>query len=713
MNASCSSLQALYFHGSWNTVCGTSEVAPELAGLFAQFNAYALATGSICGSSGTSPCEPLGLATPIIWHQGIVGDYSPHNPFYDITTGNNDAGTGTGMYPAKVGYDLATGWGSINALQLYRLFAWHNTPDYHGPTVTFDGPPLGKWYNYNAKVSWTITEPLQPPDLVSAGISGFSSVWDRIPSDPTSEPAPGCCNAFWNGPEFPLLTTGSLGLADLGQQGCHTANVQAWDNLGRPSYPANYGVICYDTIVPSISSHSFSPGSPSHAQTVTIKATATDPGCGTTGSCVGHIEYWVNTAADGSNNGAWVHIGSSPGASGSAGWLTGKQFNTGFLKATWDAGRHLIATNPWDNAGNAGDCVPPHLTNTCATYLLDRPDWPQYRQNARHTGANPFEHGLTAGNVGRLKRACALSGHGVLSGVAIYNGVAYAGSSNGKVYAVDSRCKIKWAFTTGGAVRGTLDVTDAVAYVGSSDGKVYALNLQDGTMKWQHATGGAVTSSPVVANGVVYVGSDDRHLYALNQSNGIVRWSYSTQGAVKSSPAVDAAGEILFGSDDHTLYVLNGSGTLKWKIKTGGAIRSSPAVDGGMVFVGSDDRKVYVRKVSNGAKVWTFVTGGKVVSSPAVSGGRVVIGSQDGKVFALGERLGQVVWTLAAGKPVSSDAAVANGIVYLSIPNKVLALRIFDGHQLFASAAAGNVLVSVGNGRLYATGVRLTIYRPT
>ncbi len=504
MNASCSSLQALFFHGSWNTVCGTSEVAPELAGLFAQFNAYALATGSICGPSGTSPCEPLGLATPIIWHQGIVGSYSPHDPFYDITSGNNDAGTGTGNYAAKTGYDLATGWGSINALQLYRLFAWHNTPDYHGPTVTFSGPPLGKWYNYDAKVSWTITEPLQAPDLVPAGISGFSSEWDRIPSDPTSASTPGCCNAFWNGPEYPLLTSGSLGLADLGQQGCHTANVQAWDNLGRPSYPANYGVICYDTITPSITTHSFSPGSPSHAQSVKIAATATDPGCGTTGSCVGHIEYWVNTASDGSNNGAWVHIGSSSGASGSAVWSTGKQFDTGFLKATWDAGRHLIATDPWDNAGNAGECVPPNNINTCATFLLDRPDWPQYRQNAQHTGTNPFEHGLSTGNVASLKRACALSGHGALSGAAVYNGIAYVGSSNGNVYAVDSRCKVKWTFATGGAVRSTPDVTDAVVYVGSSDGKVYALNLQDGTVKWEYATGGAISSSPVVANGVVY-----------------------------------------------------------------------------------------------------------------------------------------------------------------------------------------------------------------
>ncbi len=130
------------------------------------------------------------------------------------------------------------------------------------------------------------------------------------------------------------------------------------------------------------------------------------------------------------------------------------------------------------------------------------------------------------------------------------------------------------------------------------------------------------------------------------------------------------------------------------------------------MFVGSDDHKVYARAVSDGAKVWTFGTGGKVEASPAVSGGRLVIGSQDKKIYALGESQGHVLWVATAGKPVSGDAAVANGIVYLGTPNKVLALRISNGHQLFASAAAGNAPVSVGNGRLYATGARLTVYRP-
>jgi len=51
--------QNIYFGGVPSGNGGTSIVSPEIAGFFAQENAYLLALGSICGS-GSSPCAPLG-----------------------------------------------------------------------------------------------------------------------------------------------------------------------------------------------------------------------------------------------------------------------------------------------------------------------------------------------------------------------------------------------------------------------------------------------------------------------------------------------------------------------------------------------------------------------------------------------------------------------------------------------------------------------------
>ena len=59
-----------------------------------------------------------------------------------------------------------------------------------------------------------------------------------------------------------------------------------------------------------------------------------------------------------------------------------------------------------------------------------------------------------------------------------------------------------------------------VVYAGSDDGKVYALNATTGQVTWVTTTGSPAVSSPVVEKGVVYVGSDDGKVYALNASVG-------------------------------------------------------------------------------------------------------------------------------------------------------------------------------------------------
>jgi outer membrane protein assembly factor BamB len=46
-------------------------------------------------------------------------------------------------------------------------------------------------------------------------------------------------------------------------------------------------------------------------------------------------------------------------------------------------------------------------------------------------------------------------------------------------------------------------VANGVVYAGSFDGSLYALNAATGTKLWSFATGLPVDSSPAVANGVV------------------------------------------------------------------------------------------------------------------------------------------------------------------------------------------------------------------
>jgi len=237
--------QNFYFDGSLSGNGGTSIVAPELAGFFAQEDSYLLSEGSICGS-GSSPCAPMGNANYPIYESGIDG--APHNPYYDITSGCNSNDVGTG-YCAGTGFDLVTGWGSANMLQLAWAMNWHLFADDGRPDVTFTGPTAGVWYRTDQTIGIDVAD--TGGGFPASGVAGFSDAWDADPGDPASEATPGSGNPFYAGPEFVKETSASLDLASEGQ-GCNTVDVEAWDNMGLQSGDQTDGPLCYDSVPPSI-----------------------------------------------------------------------------------------------------------------------------------------------------------------------------------------------------------------------------------------------------------------------------------------------------------------------------------------------------------------------------------------------------------------------------------------------------------------------------
>src|SRR5437660_1329814 len=85
-----------------------------------------------------------------------------------------------------------------------------------------------------------------------------------------------------------------------------------------------------------------------------------------------------------------------------------------------------------------------------------------------------------------------------------------------------------WSYATGGNIYTSPAVVNGIAYVGSEDNSLYALDATTGAFIWSYATQGVIDSSPAVVNGIIYVGSDDHKLYALNAATGKRKWSYVT-----------------------------------------------------------------------------------------------------------------------------------------------------------------------------------------
>ncbi len=242
-----------FYNGQLYLTGGTSIATPQIAGFYAQENAYLLfiqsVIGDTCGPSFSAACAPMGSANPFIYNEGIY-QTAPHYPFYDITSGcNNNDNTqryGLQYFCAGPGYDRVTGWGSANMLQFAWMINYALAGDGGGPTASFSGPQLNHWYKTDQTVSWTLTDTGGNGHLPN-GVVGSSSAWDADPGDPYSQPTPGAGNNYY-GPQSYGLNGQMSGLAQL-SQGCHNSFVRGWDNAGNSSLSA-YGPVCFDSLPP-------------------------------------------------------------------------------------------------------------------------------------------------------------------------------------------------------------------------------------------------------------------------------------------------------------------------------------------------------------------------------------------------------------------------------------------------------------------------------
>jgi hypothetical protein len=97
-----------YNHGVCNTDWGgTSFASPRWAAWFALVNQELVANGSPAG---------LGFINPMLYTIGQSSNYN--SDFHDVTSGNNDTDGQSKFYYAVTGYDLVTGWGSMNGQSL-------------------------------------------------------------------------------------------------------------------------------------------------------------------------------------------------------------------------------------------------------------------------------------------------------------------------------------------------------------------------------------------------------------------------------------------------------------------------------------------------------------------------------------------------------------------------------------------------------------------
>ncbi len=410
------------------------------------------------------------------------------------------------------------------------------------------------------------------------------------------------------------------------------------------------------------------------------------------------------------------------------------------LNCTWNFGDGIISKYPsWQNGktiyhkyGTARlynvtlsvtDYHPiQRLRKTNMTYCLVMVNdaWPTYRHDISHTGRSTSFGPVTNQTLWNLTINSSPSSDGLMcSSPAVIYGVAYIGSTNGTVFAVNViDGSVMWRRNLGGALHSSPAVADGLVFIGSDDKKVYALNASTGAMKWSCETLGLVYSSPAVWDGLVYVASQEGKIYALKEfaepgnytynDPRIRKWEFPAYYSyVHSSPAV-ADGLVFIGYEDKRVSALNAAkGGQNWSYQTGGAVKSSPAVADGIVFVGSDDGYLYAlnattKPMSPPQRLkWRFLTGGKIASSPTVADGIVFVGSDDGYLYALNatakpltdsqrlkwkEKIGSVD-SVGYSSPVVADCKVFLG----SKDGKIYAFHKESGESVWSYGIGGSI----------------------
>lgn len=308
---------------------------------------------------------------------------------------------------------------------------------------------------------------------------------------------------------------------------------------------------------------------------------------------------------------------------------------------------------------------------------------------------------------------------------------------------------MKWKFHTEGQVISSPAVANGMAYVGSTDHNLYAIDVATGAQKWKFASKARITSSPAVEGDQVFFGSYDGTFYALAATTGQLKWKFQTAGerrfAAKhlhgiqpvaetmpdpfdyylSSPAV-WNGSVYFGSGDGNIYALDtGSGNLKWKFATGDVVHASPAISDGTLFIGSWDSYFYAIDAVRGEEKWRFKTGEDpeihnqvgIQSSAVIAQGVVYFGCRDSNLYAVDANTGKQKWVFNnKGSWVIGSPAVKDGKVYFATSDSGLFYELdansgqpvfsleFNHWPMFSSPAiAGNTLyIGSNSGKLRA-----------
>lgn len=253
-------------------------------------------------------------------------------------------------------------------------------------------------------------------------------------------------------------------------------------------------------------------------------------------------------------------------------------------------------------------------------------------------------------------------------GLAVHEGIVFATTGFGRLFALDSKTgKRLWKTNVGAPVRGAPACGAGIVVVLTADDQTLAFDETTGTPRWsqrgiREAAGYFSSTSPIISDdGIVIAPYSSGELFALRAESGSELWSDNMTSTDKTNAAAIFSG-----------------------------IDADPVVQDGVVLAISSGGLMQASALLNGRPIWEQRVGSHMTPWPA--GNAVFVLTANHELAALLKRDGAVRWSVPMGKvdargkditpPLFGPILAGNAVLVITGDGTLSAFRPQDGARL-------------------------------
>lgn len=275
----------------------------------------------------------------------------------------------------------------------------------------------------------------------------------------------------------------------------------------------------------------------------------------------------------------------------------------------------------------------------------------------------------------------------------------------------------RWVLPISGGVVSELAVHQGMVYFGGGDGFIYSVSLETGRINWKYEVRNPVVSKPTISSGRVFLTTSDDTVYALDAGTGKWLWHYRRRTSPSSTiygasaPLVDG-NDILAGLSDGYLVCLSlQDGKMKWERKLHQGTKftdvdAHPILNEGVLYVPSYDGALYSLKYPGGDILWRFDAGGN--KQVVIDGEKLYLPSSDGNLYALQKNNAKILWKFQLDGGVPTQAIMTDDYVivgstfqYLYVIDKNTGQGLYRFNVGYGSGFSGSPAYDKEHQKLY------------